>query len=125
MKNPYLGTPEEEITRLNVDIATDDILLIRSVFPVKGTTQAIVATLVQSIANELRAKRIDHYTPENRAVLEELVQRRASFRPASETNTRNDISGKKSVRAAPPRPTNQQRPPSKTGRGIQTINPKV
>lgn len=75
LPSPYLDSLFKPDFRLNVEVSQEDINTIRSVCPVKGAIQFLIADYVKSLADELRARKLS-YSPSTLDTFVQLVQRR-------------------------------------------------
>jgi hypothetical protein len=91
-EEPKIGLPdphENSIYKPSVQLFArvflDDINTIQSVSPGISTKQRLIASYVKSLADELRSKGINYYSPENLARFTAIIERRNSFVLDSDT----------------------------------------
>ena len=77
--NPYpIPTDEDDkaSTRFQTYISVEDKLLLMSLRPIRGTSQAVINHLIKNLCNELRELKLNFYRPDADDILAILVERR-------------------------------------------------
>ena len=124
LPDPFGDSATSPDFRLNVNVMTEDILLIQSVAPSRGTKQHLVASYVKSLAAELRAHGITYYSPDNFRKFLAIVERRNKWDlPGTTTpstsqpqSSGNVGCGTQGVCNNPPNPAKQRTSTSRKGR---------
>lgn len=89
--NPYKGLPDGEASKATAVLRTEDLALLRGLYPHKGCIQTIINMLLHDLVEELKHKNILYYKPENVKELENLVIKRCPFAGlAGKANESND-----------------------------------
>ena len=102
--NPYRHMNAEQretnLSRLSADISYEDKEFVRRIFPAKGLFNRLTQIFFHSLVEELKAKNITTYTPENADEFARIINRRCTFTggcaaspTVGQTDARNDPGG--------------------------------
>ena len=118
MKNQYENC--EDTIRLSIHIDTNHHRYYSSIYPHHGRWQALISTMVLKFINELQARGITHWSPDNEHAIESAVAGLSFNQTPGNNSQLNDRRGTDAIRPESPQPadipTNPNLPPAGRGR---------
>ena len=78
--NPYYGIEEDISAKATAVLSREDLSIIRGIYPYRGSVQTVLNLFLKAVVDELRAKNITYFTPDNEREFIEIIRRRTATR---------------------------------------------